>query len=76
MILKEIIAYLEDHAPLNYQESYDNSGLIVGDIYSEVTSAIVSLDVTEEVIDEALETGANLIIAHHPIVFKGLKTFT
>jgi len=76
LILKEIIAYLEDHAPLNYQESYDNSGLIVGDIYSEVTSAIVSLDVTEEVIDEALETGANLIIAHYPIVFKGLKTFT
>lgn len=76
MILKEIIAYLEDHAPLSYQESYDNSGLIVGDVNTEISSAIVSLDVTEEVVDEALESGANLIIAHHPIVFKGLKTFT
>jgi len=76
LILKEIIAYLEDHAPLSYQESYDNSGLIVGDVNTEISSAIVSLDVTEEVVDEALESGANLIIAHHPIVFKGLKTFT
>ena len=76
MLLKDIISFLEDHAPLSYQESYDNSGLIVGDPDMEVTSAIVSLDVTEEVIEEAIESGSNLIIAHHPIVFKGLKNFT
>ncbi len=76
MILKEITEYLEHHAPLSYQESYDNSGLIVGDPEASITAAIVSLDVTEEVINEAVEAGANLIIAHHPIVFRGLKNFT
>lgn len=76
MILKELTDYLENHAPLSYQEDYDNSGLIVGNSDSEINGAIVSLDVTENVIDEAIETGANLIVAHHPIVFKGLKTFT
>lgn len=76
MILKELTDFLEDHAPLSYQESYDNSGLIVGNEDSEIYGAIVSLDVTEKVIDEAIESGANLVIAHHPIVFRGLKNFT
>lgn len=76
MLLKDIISFLENHAPLSYQESYDNSGLIIGDVNSEITSAIVSLDVTEEVIIDAIESRSNLIIAHHPIVFKGLKNFT
>ena len=75
MKLKEIINYLQEWAPLSLQESYDNSGLIVGDAGMEVNGALICLDSTEEVIDEAIEKGINLVIAHHPIVFKGLKKF-
>ena len=63
-------------APLAYQESYDNSGLLVGDPEAEISSALICLDSTEAVVDEAIEKGCNLIIAHHPIVFSGLKSFT
>lgn len=76
MILSEITRYLESHAPLEYQESYDNSGLITGDPCMDITGAIISLDATEAVVDEAIALGYNLIIAHHPIVFSGLKRFT
>jgi len=69
----EIIKVLEQLAPVPYQEDYDNSGLIVGNISTEVKSILVCLDTTEEVIAEAIQLGANLIIAHHPILFKGLK---
>jgi dinuclear metal center YbgI/SA1388 family protein len=75
MILKDITTYLEQVAPLEYQASYDNSGLIVGNKNMEVTAAVVSLDCTEEVVEEAIQKGANLIISHHPIVFSGLKKF-
>ncbi|NEU09146.1 Nif3-like dinuclear metal center hexameric protein [Flavihumibacter sp. R14] len=75
MQIKELTAYLESIAPLSYQEDYDNSGLIVGDPQTEVTSALISLDCTEEVIDEAISRGCNLVISHHPIVFRGLKRF-
>ncbi|WP_134088939.1 Nif3-like dinuclear metal center hexameric protein [Olivibacter sp. XZL3] len=75
MNLAVLIDYLESIAPLRYQESYDNSGLIVGNRNQEVDSAIVSLDCTEEVVDEAIRSGCQLIISHHPIVFKGLKRF-
>ncbi|MEH6304793.1 Nif3-like dinuclear metal center hexameric protein [Olivibacter sp. CPCC 100613] len=75
MILATLIDYLESIAPLSYQESYDNSGLIVGQPDDEVDQAIISLDCTEEVVDEAIRLGCRLIIAHHPIVFKGLKRF-
>ncbi len=74
--IKEIIEHLEQIAPLNFQESYDNSGLIVGDPNQEVTQILISLDCTEEVVDEAIAKGCNLIISHHPIVFSGLKRFT
>ena len=73
MILREIINFLEELAPLSLQESYDNSGLIVGNCNQEVSKAIICLDAIESVVDEAIEKGANLIIAHHPIVFSGLK---
>ena len=73
MKIKEITQFLEGVAPLNYQESYDNSGLIVGDENKEVTSVLICLDSVEQVIDEAIENGCNLVIAHHPIVFSGLK---
>ncbi len=76
MKVNEIIRYLESLAPLSSQESYDNSGLIVGDRNAEVTHALLSLDCTEAIVDEAIEKGCNLIISHHPIVFKGLKSFT
>jgi len=76
MLLKEITSFLEEKAHLSLQESYDNSGLIVGNPNMEISKALICLDCTEAVVDEAIEKGANLIIAHHPIVFKGLKTFT
>ncbi len=73
MKIKEITQFLEGIAPLSYQEYYDNSGLIVGDENTEVTSVLICLDSVEEVIEEAIENNCNLIIAHHPIVFSGLK---
>lgn len=76
MQLKELIAHLENVAPLSYQESYDNAGLIVGDPNAPVHKALISLDCTEEVVDEAIAKGCDLIISHHPIVFKGLKKLT
>ena len=76
MKLKELCTSLEEWAPLAYQESYDNSGLIVGDLSAELTGALVSLDCVEDVIEEAIAKGCNAIVSHHPIVFKGLKSFT
>ncbi len=74
--IKDIIDSLEDWAPKSYAESYDNPGLIVGDPAVEVKGVLVSLDCTEEIVDEAVEKGCNLIVSHHPIVFKGLKKLT
>ena len=74
--IKEVIQKLETIAPPIYQESYDNAGLIVGDSNAEVSGIITCLDSTEAVVDEALAKGCNLIVAHHPIVFKGLKRLT
>ncbi len=73
MKIKEITSYLEFLAPLSSQASYDNSGLIVGNADTVVTSALICLDSTEAIVDEAIEKGCNLIIAHHPIVFSGIK---
>ncbi|MEX0883276.1 MAG: Nif3-like dinuclear metal center hexameric protein [Cyclobacteriaceae bacterium] len=75
-LIKEIISHLESIAPPSYQEGYDNSGLIVGDPEKELTGILCSLDVTEEVVIEAREKNCNLIISHHPIIFKGLKSLT
>src|SRR5699024_4679560 len=76
MKLKNIVEYLEQVAPLAYQESYDNSGLLVGDPNQNIDKALVTLDCTEEVIQEAIANNCNLIIAHHPLIFKGLKKLT
>jgi len=73
MKLSLITRHLESLAPLFYQESYDNSGLLVGDPEQEVHAALVALDCTEAIVDEAIANNCNLIITHHPIVFKGLK---
>lgn len=74
--LKDIVTIIEQFAPLRYQESYDNSGLLIGENDKNITSALLCLDIDESVIDEAIELGSNLIISHHPLVFSGLKRFT
>lgn len=77
MQIKEIICALENLAPRSLQESYDNSGIQCGDTSQICKQALVCLDCTETVVDEALETGCNLIIAHHPLIFgKGLSSIT
>lgn len=74
--LKKIIGVLERLAPLSLQESYDNSGLQVGDPEMEISGILISLDVTEELLEEAIRLGFNLIISHHPVIFGGLKSLT
>lgn len=74
--IREVTDYLETIAPRAYQESYDNSGLITGDPAWKVKGVLVTLDCTEEVVEEAIRENCNLIVAHHPIVFKGLKKLT
>ena len=76
MQISTITAALETWAPLSYQESYDNAGLIIGDPLATCTGILCSLDCTEAVIDEAIAHGCNLIVSHHPVVFKGIKQFT
>ena len=71
--INDITSYIERLAPLSSQESYDNSGLIVGNQNQEITNVLVSLDCIESTVDEAIERVCNLIVSHHPIVFKGLK---
>lgn len=71
--IKQVIQYLEQLAPSVYQESYDNCGLLTGNAEWELTKILVSLDCTEAVVDEAIAKGCNLIVAHHPIIFGGLK---
>ncbi len=76
MKVKDILTILEAWAPPNYQESYDNSGLLIGDASATFTKALVTLDVTESVLQEAIEKGCNLVIAHHPLIFGGIKRIT
>ncbi len=76
MKIKDVIAHIESFAPLALQESYDNAGLIVGDANQEAKGALLCIDVTEAVIAEAMALNANLIIAHHPLIFSGLKQIT
>jgi dinuclear metal center YbgI/SA1388 family protein len=73
MTVKEVVSIIEEFAPLGYQEHYDNSGLIIGSPSSIVNGILLTIDVTPEVIEHALEKNANLIIAHHPVIFSGIK---
>ena len=75
MKIGDITNYLESIAPLSCQEEYDNSGLIIGDKNDSVNRVLITLDCTEDVIEEAISKDCNLIISHHPIVFYGLKKF-
>jgi dinuclear metal center YbgI/SA1388 family protein len=76
MQIREICQQMEAWAPLAWQESYDNAGLLVGDANATAKGVLISLDCTEEVVEEAIKKGCNLIISHHPIVFSGLKRLT
>jgi dinuclear metal center YbgI/SA1388 family protein len=71
--IKEVVTTLESFAPLPLQESYDNAGLQIGLTATEVSGVLLCLDVTEKVILEAETMGCNLIVSHHPLLFKGLK---
>jgi dinuclear metal center YbgI/SA1388 family protein len=73
MKVKQITSCIESFAPLPYQESYDNAGLQVGDPEQETGAVLLCIDVTEEVLGEALRLGAGLIISHHPVIFGGIK---
>ena len=76
MKLKEITSYIESIAPLALQENYDNAGLIIGDEEKEITGALVTVDLTEEVLEEAIDNKLNLVISHHPIMLYGVKKIT
>lgn len=74
--VSDIASWIEEVAPLSFQEDYDNAGLLIGLPDQEVSGVLLTIDVTEAVIDEALALGFNMIVAHHPLIFKGLKKIT
>lgn len=76
MKIKEIVSALERFAPLPLQDGFDNAGLQIGLTDAEATGALLCLDVTEAILDEAITLGYNLIISHHPLIFKGYKSIT
>lgn len=73
MKIKEVLSALEQFAPLPLQEDYDNAGLQIGLTEAEVSGALLCLDVTGEIIDEAISLGCNLIVSHHPLIFHRLS---
>ncbi|MBO5471997.1 MAG: Nif3-like dinuclear metal center hexameric protein [Bacteroidales bacterium] len=73
MKVKDIIGVIEDFAPLGLQEKWDNSGLCIGSPEDEVSSVLLGLDCTPELVDEAVACGADMIVTHHPLIFSGLK---
>ena len=76
MKIKEVLCALEQFAPLPLQESWDNAGLQVGLTETEVSGALLCLDVNEKILDEAIQKGCNLVVSHHPLLFRGLKTIS
>ncbi|KAB1066196.1 Nif3-like dinuclear metal center hexameric protein [Salibacter halophilus] len=76
MKIGDLVGFINESAPFQYQESYDNSGLITGNVNDEVKGVLCSLDCVEDVVQEAIEKNCNVILAHHPIVFGGLKSLT
>jgi putative NIF3 family GTP cyclohydrolase 1 type 2 len=76
MKISEIISVLERLAPTVLQESYDNAGLLTGDASWDCKAVLCTLDCTEEIVEEAIKKNCNLIVAHHPIIFGGLKKIT
>ncbi|HRZ41578.1 MAG TPA: Nif3-like dinuclear metal center hexameric protein [Bacteroidales bacterium] len=76
MLVRELADFIETLAPSGLQESYDNVGIQTGDPETEVTGVLVTLDITEGTIEESVKKGCNVVIAHHPLIFKGLKRLT
>src|SRR5574344_2007253 len=76
MNISEVVKALERFAPLPLQDGFDNAGMQIGLTDAEVTGALLCLDVTEKAVDEAISEGCNIIIAHHPLIFKGFKAIT
>lgn len=76
MLVKDILNCITEVAPLQWQESYDNAGLQVGDLNAEAHKVLICLDITEEIVDEAVAKHCDLIISHHPLIFRGLKHLT
>ena len=76
MKLHDLCSYLDSAVPLSFQEGYDNSGLQVGSPEREMSSAMITLDVTEEVIDEAINSKCDVVVSHHPLIFNGIKSLS
>jgi len=76
MILQNLLDFFEQLAPLSLQEGYDNSGLQIGNPHGVVSKGLICLDITPEVVSEAIQKGCDLIISHHPLLFQGLKRIT
>lgn len=76
MLIKDITDTIEEAAPLALQESYDNAGLIIGDPGETCSGVLFCVDVTPDTVEEASRRGCNLIVSHHPLIFKGLKRLT
>ena len=76
MKINEVISLLEELSPLSYSEDFDNTGLLLGDLNTEVSGILVTLDTLESVVDEAINNDCNLIVSFHPIIFSGLKKLT
>ena len=76
MIVKDISSFLENKFPTTYKEDYDNCGLLIGDYNQKVSNVLISLDCTDDIINEAIKKKCELIVCHHPIIFKGIKKIT
>ena len=74
--VREIASAIEEFAPLRLQESYDNAGLQVGDPDAEVSGILLCLDVTEDILEEAARRSCSMVVSHHPLIFRGLKSLT
>lgn len=74
ILIRDVIAVIEEAFPLHYQEDYDNTGLQVGSVMRHCTGALLCVDVTPEIIVEAESKGCNLIISHHPLIFNPIKS--
>jgi len=76
MKLGEVIKAFEQIAPFSLQDDYDNSGIQFGNPENEIKRGLVCIDITEEIIDEAIEKQCDLVISHHPLIFRGIKKLT
>ncbi|MCX6247970.1 MAG: Nif3-like dinuclear metal center hexameric protein [Bacteroidetes bacterium] len=73
MTINDVTRVLEQYSPLEFQEEYDNSGLLIGKPDTQISGVLISVDITDEVLDEAIQNNCNFVISHHPLIFKGLK---